>query len=66
MCQPEPGPFLKDWYGQYKQRILTDPPKKVVVLDLGSFSCKCAAINRFSCTVKTSCIDSVVALVSGY
>ncbi len=61
--QQEPGPFIKDWYGLYKQRVLMDSPKKVVVMDLGSFSCKCAALHRRNCTVKTSCIESVVAEV---
>lgn len=61
--QPEPGPFTKDWYGLYKQRVLMDSPLKVVVMDFGSYSSKCAAIYRKNCTVKTSCIESVVAEV---
>ena len=36
---------------------------KVAVIDLGSFSCKCAAIHRPNCTITTSCIESVVAMV---
>ncbi len=41
-----------------------DSPQKVVVIDLGSFSCKCAALHCKNCTVKTSCVESVVAEVS--
>ena len=62
--QQVPGSFLKDWYGLYKQRVKMSEPKKVVVLDLGSYSFKCAAIHRGLCTIKTAMTESVVAVVS--
>ena len=61
--QQEPGAFIKDWYGLYKQRVSMTKLVKVAVIDLGSFSCKCAAIHRPNCTITTSCIESVVAMV---
>lgn len=41
-----------------------DSPAKVMVVDLGSFSCKCAVVDRVKSCVKTVTIESVVALVS--
>lgn len=62
--QTAPPPFIKDWYGLYKQRVKMDSPAKVMVVDLGSFSCKCAVVDRVKSRVKTVTIESVVALVS--
>ena len=56
-------PFIRDWYGHYKQRVKMRQPQKVVVLDLGSFSFKCAAVHRRLSTVRTASIESVVATV---
>ena len=41
-----------------------DSPENVMVVDLGSFSCKCAVVNRVESRIKTVTIESVVALVS--
>ena len=41
-----------------------DSPAKVMVVDLGSFSCKCAVVDRVKSHIKTATIESVVALVS--
>lgn len=41
-----------------------DSPAKVMIVDLGSFSCKCAVVDRVKSCVKTVTIESVVALVS--
>ena len=43
-----------------------DSPTNVMVVDLGSFSCKCAVVDRFKSHIKTATIESVVALVSKY
>ena len=40
-------------------------PTKVMVVDFGSFSCKCAVINRVKSSIRTSTTESVVALVRG-
>ncbi len=48
----------------YKQRVGMAQPQKVAVLDMGSFSFKCAAVHRQRSTVKTSICESVVAAVS--
>ena len=58
------SPFMRDWYGHYKQRDKMRQPQKVVVLDLGSFSFKCAAVHRKRSTIKTASTESVVAMVS--
>ena len=63
-AQTAPPPFIKDWYGLYKQRVMMDSPAKVMVVDLGSFSCKCAVVDRVKSHIKTATIESVVALVS--
>ncbi len=55
---------MRDWYGLYKQRVGMAQPQKVAVLDMGSFSFKCAAVHRQRSTVKTSICESVVAAVS--
>ena len=57
-------PFLRDWYGLYKQRVAMVQPQKVVVLDMGSFSFKCAAIHRQRSTIRTASCESVIAMVS--
>ena len=57
-------PFIKDWYGLYKQRVVMDSSAKVMVVDLGSFSCKCALVDRVKSHIMTATIESVVALVS--
>ena len=41
-----------------------ESPAQVMVVDLGSFSCKCAVVDRLKSTVKTVAIESIVALVS--
>ena len=41
-----------------------DDPVKVMVVDLGSFSCKCAVVDRINSHIKTTTIESVVAMVS--
>ena len=41
-----------------------DSPTHVMVVDLGSFSCKCAVVDRVKSVVKTFTIESVVAMVS--
>ena len=56
-------PFMRDWYGHYKRRVKLRRPQKVVVLDLGSFSFKCAAVHRRLSTVRTASTESVVAMV---
>ena len=61
--QTAPPPFIKDWYGLFKQRVKMDSPAHVMVVDLGSFSCKCAVVDRLQSIVKTITIESVVALV---
>ena len=38
-------------------------PSNVMVVDFGSFSCKCAVVNRVKSQIKTCTIESVVALV---
>ena len=43
-----------------------DSPECVMVVDLGSFSCKCAVVDRVKSHIKTINIESVVALVSIY
>ena len=40
-----------------------DSPAHVMVVDLGSFSCKCAVLDRLQSIVKTITLESVVALV---
>ena len=61
----DPVPFTKDWYGKYKQRVLSDlnTCKKVACVDLGSFLCKFAVVDRDNSTITTSTIESVVAVV---
>lgn len=66
--QVDPSPFVKDWYGKYKQCILVNLPKykKLACVDLGSYSCKFAVVDRDndnSDTI-TSSVESVVAMVS--
>ena len=61
--QTAPPPFIKDWYGLFKQRVKMDSPEKVMVVDFGSFSCKCAVVDRVKSYIKTVTIESVVALV---
>ena len=56
-------PFLRDWFGHYKQRTLMKQPQKVVVIDMGSFSFKCAALHRAKSTIRKCYIESVVAKV---
>ena len=63
--QTAPPPFVKDWYGLYKKRVGMTSPTKVMVVDFGSFSCKCAVINRVKSSIRTSTTESVVALVRG-
>ena len=41
-----------------------DSPAQVMVVDLGSFSCKCAVVDRVTSRIKTTTIESVVAVVS--
>ena len=64
MLQNPSPPFIKDWYGLFKQRVKMDDPVKVMVVDLGSFSCKCAVVDRINSHIKTTTIESVVAMVS--
>lgn len=61
----DPAPYTKDWYGKYKQRVLSDlnTCKKVACVDLGSFLCKFAVVDRDNSALTTSTIESVVALV---
>ena len=63
--QEPPPPFIKDWYGLFKQRIVTESPGKIMIIDLGTFSCKCAVVKRAKSSIKTHSIESVVAMVSG-
>ena len=63
MLQTAPPAFVKDWYGQYKQRVVMNSPAKVIVFDFGSFSCKCAVVDRQHSTIRTHTIESVVATV---
>ncbi|XP_064395912.1 uncharacterized protein LOC135342948 isoform X2 [Halichondria panicea] len=58
-------PFLRDWYGLYKQRVGMIHPQKVAVLDIGSFSFKCAAVHRQRSTLRTASCESVIATVPG-
>ena len=65
VLQLDPFPFTKDWYGNYKQHVVADVGtcKKVACVDLGSFSCKFAVVDRSNSSIVTSSIESVVALV---
>ncbi|KAL5486937.1 hypothetical protein EMCRGX_G019478 [Ephydatia muelleri] len=65
--QLDPVPFTKDWYGKYKQRVVAGVGvcQKVACIDLGSFSCKFAVIDRHDSFTSVSSIESVVAVVDG-